>query len=155
MLKEISLEYSLEGLMLKLKPQSFGTWCEELTHWKRWWEKLKAGEGDNKGWEGRIASPTQWTWVRANSGRWWRTGKLACCSPWGGKESNMTEWLSNNSVHLKTYIFKDIYSSILFKSQQFKTAQVAINSRIDTWLVVKVKSVSRSVMSNFLRPYGL
>ena len=46
-LKEISPEYSLEGLMLKLKLQYLATWCEELTHWKRpWcWERLKAGEG--------------------------------------------------------------------------------------------------------------
>ena len=50
-LKEISPEYSLEGLMLKLKLQYFGTWCEELTHRKRpWcWERLKAGgEGDDR-----------------------------------------------------------------------------------------------------------
>ena len=54
------------------------TWCEELTHWKRpWcWERLKArAEGDNRGWDGWMASPTQWTWVWANSGSYWRTGK--------------------------------------------------------------------------------
>ena len=42
------------------------TWCNELTHWKRlWcWERMKAGgEGDNRGWDGWMASPTQWTWV--------------------------------------------------------------------------------------------
>ena len=58
-LKEISPECSLERLMLK------ATWCNELTHLKRpWcWERLKArGEGDNGGWYGWIASPTQWTW---------------------------------------------------------------------------------------------
>ena len=51
-LKEISPEYSLEGLMLKLKLQCFGPLCEELTHWKRlWcWERLKVGgEEDNRG----------------------------------------------------------------------------------------------------------
>ena len=54
-LKEISLEYSLEGLMLKLKLQHFGHWCEELIHLKRPWccERLRAGgEGDNRGWDG-------------------------------------------------------------------------------------------------------
>jgi len=48
-LKEISAEYSLEGLMLKLKHHTLATWCEELTHWKRpwFWERVKAGgEGD-------------------------------------------------------------------------------------------------------------
>ena len=53
-------------------------WYEELTHWKRpWcWERLKVGgEGDNKGWNGWMASPTQWTLVWASSGIWWWTGK--------------------------------------------------------------------------------
>ena len=52
------------------------TWCEELTHWKRpWnWERLRAGgEGDNRGWDGRMASPTRWTWVWASS--WNLTGR--------------------------------------------------------------------------------
>ena len=53
------------------------TWCEELTHWKRpWcWEKLKAGEGDHRGWDGWMASPTQWTWVWVNFRSWWWTGR--------------------------------------------------------------------------------
>ena len=57
---------------------TFATSCEELTHWKRlWcWEGLGAGgEGDDKGWDGWMASPTQWTWVWVNSGRWWWTGR--------------------------------------------------------------------------------
>ena len=47
-------------------------WCKELTHWKRpWcWERLKVGEGDDRGRDGWMASPTQWTWVWASSGRW-------------------------------------------------------------------------------------
>ena len=67
-LKEINPEYSLAGMMLKLKLQYFATWCEKLTHWKSLiWERLKAGgEGDNKGWDGWMASPTQWTWVWTN-----------------------------------------------------------------------------------------
>ena len=75
-LKEISPEYSLEGLMLKL--QYFTTWCEEPTHWKRpWcWERLKAGgEGDDRGWDGWMAWPTWWIWVWAGSESWWWTGK--------------------------------------------------------------------------------
>ena len=57
---------------------TLATWCKEPTHWKRpWcWERLKAGgEGDDRGWDGRVTSLTQRTWVWANSGRWWRTGK--------------------------------------------------------------------------------
>ena len=52
------------------------TWCEELTHWKRlWcWEGLGAGgEGDDRGWDGWMASPTRCTWVWVNSGSWWWT----------------------------------------------------------------------------------
>ena len=54
------------------------TWCEELIHWKRpWcWERLKAGgEGDDRGWDGCMASLTWWTWVWVNSGSWWWTGR--------------------------------------------------------------------------------
>ena len=50
---------------------TLATWCEELTHWKRpWcWEGLGAGGGgDDRGWDGWMASPTQWTWVWVNSG---------------------------------------------------------------------------------------
>ena len=53
-------------------------WCEELTHLKRpWcWERLRAGgEGDDRGWDGWIASLTQWTWVWVDSGSWWWTGR--------------------------------------------------------------------------------
>ena len=58
-LKEISPGCLLEGLMLKLKLQYFGLWCEELTHWKQsWcWGRLKTGgEGDDRGWDGKIFS---------------------------------------------------------------------------------------------------
>ena len=54
------------------------TWCEKLTHWKRlWcWERLKAGgEGDDRRWDGWMASLTWCTWVWARSGSWWWTGK--------------------------------------------------------------------------------
>ena len=71
-LKEINPEYSLKGLMLKLKPKYFGyliqrtdslekTWC---------WERLKAkGEQGGRGWDSKVASPTWWTWIWVNSGR--------------------------------------------------------------------------------------
>ena len=69
-LKEIiSPEYSLEGLMLKLKLQYFG-------HLTQRTDSLKAGgEGDNRGWDGWMASPIRWTWVWVNSGSWSWTGR--------------------------------------------------------------------------------
>ena len=99
-LKEISPEYSLEGLMLKLKLQYFGhlmqrtnslekTWC---------WERLKAGgEGDDRGWDGWMTSLTQWTWVWANSGRWW--GQEAWCAAVHGVTKSWTQlsnWMTNH-----------------------------------------------------------
>ena len=90
-LKEISPECSLEGLMLK------ATWCEELTHWERprCWERLKAGgEGDDREWDGWMASPTQWTWVWASLGVADGQESLARCSPWGQKESDINEQLN-------------------------------------------------------------
>ena len=93
-LKEISPEYSLEELMLKLTLQYLATWCEELTHLKRpWcWERLKAGgEGDDQGWDDWMASPTQWTWVSSGSS-WW-TGKPGLLQS-TGCQSDMTEWLN-------------------------------------------------------------
>ena len=80
-LKKINLECSLEGLMLKLpswNSNTLATWCEELTHLKRcWcWDRLWAGgEGDDRGWDGWMASLTQWTLVWVDSGSWWWTGR--------------------------------------------------------------------------------
>ena len=57
---------------------TFATSCEELTHGKRFWcwEGLGAGgEGDERGWDGWMASRTRWTWVWVNSGRCWWTGR--------------------------------------------------------------------------------
>ena len=98
-LKEISPEYSLEGLMLKL--QYFG----RLTHWKRpWcWERLKVGEGDYRGWDGWMASLIWCTWVWTSSRNWWWSGKPGM-PQFSGSESDMTEqlnWLTDNSEATK------------------------------------------------------
>ena len=74
--------------------RTLATWCEKLTHLKRswWWERLGAGgEGDNRGWDGWMASPTRWAWVWAGFRNWYGQGGLACCSPWGHKELDTTE----------------------------------------------------------------
>ena len=68
--KKINPEYSFIGR----------TWCKESTHWKRpcCWERLRAGgEGDDRGWDGWMASSTRWTWVWVwvDSGSWWWTGR--------------------------------------------------------------------------------
>ena len=74
-------------------------WPPDLKNWLIWkdrcWEWLKAeGEGDHRGWDGWMASPTQWTWVWVNSGVGDGQGGLACCSPWDHKELDTTEGLN-------------------------------------------------------------
>ena len=76
---------------------TLATWFEELTHWKRlWcWEGLGAGgEGDDRGWDGWMASLTQWTWVWVNSRSWWWTGRPGMLQFMGRKGSDMTKRLN-------------------------------------------------------------
>ena len=110
-LKAISPEYSLEKLMLKLKPQYFGHRCEELTRWKRpWcWERLKAGgEGDNRGRDGWMASPTQWTWVWVNSRSWQWTATHGVAKS-RTRQSNWTELEDNCFIVFCWFL---LYSSV-------------------------------------------
>ena len=96
-LKETSPGCSLEGLMLKLKLQYFRLMWRFDSLEKPWcWEALGAGgEGDFRGWDSWMASPTRWTCVWVNSGSWWCwQGGLACCDSWGREESDTTEWLN-------------------------------------------------------------
>ena len=76
-LKETNPEYSLGGLMLNLKLQYLDHLTQRTNSLEKpWcWARLKAGEGDNRGWDDWMASPTQWTWVWATSGSWCWTGK--------------------------------------------------------------------------------
>ena len=93
-LKEISPGCSLEGLMLKQKLQYFGhlMWRVDSLEKTLMLEGLGAGrEGDDRRWDGWMASPTRWARVWVNSESWRRAG---ICSPWGHKESDMTEWLN-------------------------------------------------------------
>ena len=169
-LKEISPEYPLEGLMLKLK-----LLCEELTHFKRpWcWERLKErGEGDNRGWDGWMASLTQWTFVWVSSGIWWWTGKPGELQSLGSKELDMTEQLnwtdSPAIVHTQGNILEKkkkqtvycIWSNrkspckaaliYLFLISSYSHFSHCINS------VGKLSHLSCvQVLPNSLRPYGL
>ena len=106
---------------------NLATWCKELTHLKRpWcWERLMAGgEGDDRGWDGWVASPTQWTWVWASSRCWQWTGKPGMLQSMGSQrvghywviEINWnifnlwnvytlkpSPWISFNTQHLQNY----------------------------------------------------
>ena len=103
-LKEISPENSLKGLMLKLKLQYFVYLIKEPTHLKRpwYWKRLKVtGEGDNRGWDGWMASLTQETWVWVNSRSWWRTGKTGMLYLFHGvtkSQTPLSNWTELNWV---------------------------------------------------------
>jgi len=91
---------------------------QQKRHWC--WEGLGAGgEGDDRGWDGWMASPTRWTWVWVNSGSWWWTESLACYDSWGPKESDTTERLNWTDIYIYIYIYiythtyKSIYNFIL------------------------------------------
>ena len=87
-LKEISPGYSLEGLMLKLKLQYLGHLMWRTYSLERgWcWVRLKVGgEGEDRGWNGWMASPTHWIWVWASFGSWWWTGKASVLQSMGSQ----------------------------------------------------------------------
>ena len=76
---------------------TLATWCKELTQLKRpwFWERLKAGgEGDDRGWDGWMASPAWRIWVWVSSGSLWWTGKPGVFQSMGHKELDMTEQLN-------------------------------------------------------------
>ena len=102
-LKNINPEYSLEGVMLKLKLQYFGY--------------LKAGrEGDDRGWDGWMASLTQWTWIWASSGSWLWTGRPGVLQSMGLQrvrydwvtELNWTEPLDGTYAWILVILLKTI-----------------------------------------------
>ena len=102
---------------------TLATWCKELTPWKRpWcWERLKAGgEGDDKGWDGWMASPTQWTWVWVSSRNWWWTGKPGVLQSVGSQRVRH-DWATQLNwtvcIHWKK---KNLCRSVEFKSMLFK-----------------------------------
>ena len=97
---------------------TLATWCEELTRLKRpgCWERLKARKGDDRGWNGWMASPTQRTWVWVNSGsrRW--TGRPGVLQSMGSQRvgqdwATELNWIlprSQNPRGLSWWNLKDI-----------------------------------------------
>ena len=95
-LKEISPEYALEGLMLKLKLQYSGHLTQRTDSSERpWcWARLKAGgDRDDRGWDGWMASWTWWTWVWASPKSWWWTGKPGVLQSMGSQSrTQLSDW---------------------------------------------------------------
>ena len=100
---------------------TLATWCEELTHLKRpWhWERLKVGEeGDDREWDGWMASLTRWTWVWASSKSWWWTGRPGVLQ---SRESDMTErlnWTKLTILNPLSPLDTEIHAFIVHKSRR-------------------------------------
>ena len=97
-------------------PILWPTWCEELTHWKRpWcWERLTAGgEGDDRGWDGWMSSPTGWTWVWVSSWSWWWTGKPGVLQSTGSQRVRH-DWATelNWAGYLRVELLGQIINSV-------------------------------------------
>ena len=122
-LKEISPEYSLEGLMLKLMLQYFDhlMWRTDSLEKTLMLGKIEGRRRrGQQGWDGWTASLTQWTWVWLNSGSWWWTGKLGMLQSMGSQRVAKGYWteLSNTSkyMYIKFIILGNFDSSYGNKS---------------------------------------
>ena len=108
-LKEISPEYWKEGLKL----QYFGHLVRRTDSLEKrpWcWERLKAEEGDSRGWDGWMASSTQWTWIWVSSGsRWWR-GKPGLLQSMGSQRVG-PEWLNWT---IRTFIIQALWTVMVY-----------------------------------------
>ena len=113
-LKKINPEYSLEGLMLKLKLQYFGHLMQRANSLektqilgniegmrRRRWQRKRLGVGRHHWLDGHEFGEA----LGDGEGQ----GSLVCCSPWGHKESDVTERLNNNKKYLKIIYFKDFF----------------------------------------------
>ena len=118
-LKETSPEYSLEGLILKLKFQYFGHLMWSLTHCERhWcWKRFKAGEeGDDRGWDGWMASPTQWIWIWVSSRSWWWTGKPGVLQSMGSQRVGH-DWVTDIHITPTAYLLANYHIYAYFSIQ--------------------------------------
>ena len=87
--------------------RSLASRCEALTHWKRpwWWERMRAGgEGDHRGWDGEMPSPTRWTWVWVNPRSWWWTGRPGMLRFMGSQKVRQ-DWATELNWTLKTHLY--------------------------------------------------
>ena len=128
-LKEINPEYLLEGLMLKLK---LLFWPRDGKSWLIAFEGRK--RRDNRGWDGWMASPTQWAWVWASSRRWWRTGKPGMLQSMGSQsQTRISHWTATTYWQILV-IYPEVNIHILCYS-------MVMDSRI-LWLTIPWKRQS-------------
>ena len=123
------------------KLQYLPTWCKQLTNWKRqWcWERLKAeGEERDRGWDSWMASPIQWTWTWANSGKWEGTGKPGMLQSMGSQR--VEDDLATQKQHclrtMCTYTFLNFIELLIENVRASLIAQLEKNppAMQDTWV---------------------
>ena len=145
-LKEISPEYSFKDWCWSWSSNIWAIWCEELTHWKRPWccGGLKAGgEGDNRGWDGWMASPTRWTWVWVSSGSWWWTARPSRLQSMrsqrvGHDWTTKLKYLAISFLENKIYTLNKFWSPIqsssyVLPTKQFSNTSYASYHSIQFW----------------------
>ena len=104
-LKEIVLNIHWKDWRWSWNSSTLATWGKELTHWKRpWrWDRYKVGgEGDNRGWNSCMASPTRWTWVWGNSVIWQWTGRPGMLQSMGS-QTVRHDCTTEQTIHLMPF----------------------------------------------------
>ena len=143
-LKEVNPEYSLEGLMLKLKLQYFGHLIRRTDSLEK---TLMLGkiegrrEGDDRVWDGWMASPTQCTWIWASSGRWWRTGKPGML-PSTGSQRVGHDWVTEQQ-NMQAKVMLKILQDRLQQYMIWEILDVQAGFRKDRGLEIKLPTSTR------------
>ena len=126
-LKEVSPECSWKDWCWSWNSSTLAFWCEELTDSKRpwFWERLRTGgEGNDRGWDDWIASPTQWTWVWVGSTCWWWTGRPGVLQ-FMGSQRVRHDWVTELNW---TELCMKIYSPIRMETQWWARHSGNLNS---------------------------
>ena len=117
-LKEISPKYSLEELMPKVNLQYFGHLMRRTDSFEKtlMLGKIEARKrGDYRGWDGWMASPTQWTWVWVNFGSWWWTGRPDVLQSMGSQKvrydwATELNWIAGSSVQFSCSVISNSWA---------------------------------------------
>ena len=124
--------------------KTLATWCEELTHLKRpWcWERLRAGgQGDDRGWDGWMASLIRRVWVWANSGSWWWTGTPGVLQSIGSQsQTRLSNWTEVSLIYSQIIkpLIKNIFSS--------PSSDACLDKRLLTFFLCSHQSVCNTIL---------